>query len=527
MVLVNRFWLLALANPDAWGYAGPLLQLQCHNCICPGFVMSATTSSITSAALSATGLLIDGIWRRDEGRDVHLVISPATGSTVAELPLANAADLDEALAASARAYPGWRAMDVDARAVILRRAAALIRERAEDIATLLTTEQGKPLAEARGEVASSAIQFEYFAEEAKRSYGRVLVRPTGQRAIVIPQPVGPVATFSPWNFPIYLMAKKVAAALAAGCSVIAKPPEETPASTAAVMQCLVDAGLPAGVAQLVFGVPDMVSRHLIASPVIRKISFTGSVPVGKHLIKLAADDVKAVTMELGGHAPVLIFADCDLEKTLDMVVPQKFRNAGQVCVSPTRFHVEAPIYDAFVAGFAARTAALQVGDGLDGASQMGPLANARRPGTIAALVDNAVAKGARLAAGGEFGNGRGRNDGYFYRPTLLADVPLDADVMSNEPFGPVALARPFESFDEAIEQANRLPFGLAAFAFTENGRRANLLGDAIESGMVGINTFAISAVDAPFGGVKHSGFGREGGPDGLASYMVTKAIHQA
>ena len=318
------------------------------------------------------------------------------------------------------------------------------------------------------------------------------------------------------------MSKKLAAALAAGCSVIAKPPEETPGCTSALMRCLIDAGVPANVAQLVYGVPDKVSRHLIGSPTIRKISFTGSIPVGKHLMRLAADGAKRITMELGGHAPVLIFDDCDLEKTLDMVVPQKFRNAGQVCVSPTRFYVQRGIYDRFVEGFAARTKQVTMGNGMDAETKMGPLANSRRPEAIDALVEDARTKGARVLAGGNRGN-----QGFFYQPTVLADVPLAADVMSNEPFGPVALMRPFDSFDEAIEQANRLPYGLAAFAFTENGRQANRLGDAVESGMVGINTFAISVPDAPFGGVKESGFGSEGGPEGLDSYLVTKAIHQA
>ena len=467
-------------------------------------------------------LFINGSWRTGEGRDAHAVLNPATGDAIAELPLASAADLDEALDASAKGFAAWRATDVETRGAILHKAAALIRERTEAIALLLTTEQGKPLAEARGEVASSAALFDYYAEEAKRAYGRVLVRPTGQRSMVIKQPVGPTATFTPWNFPVYLMAKKLAAALAAGCSVIAKPPEETPGCTSALMRCLSDAGVPANVAQLVYGVPDLVSRHLIASPVIRKVSFTGSIPVGKHLMRLAADGVKRITMELGGHAPVLIFDDCDLEKTLDMVVPQKFRNAGQVCVSPTRFYVQRGIYDRFVEGFAARTQHVVVGNGLDAATKMGPLANSRRPDAIDALVEDARAKGARVLAGGARGN-----QGFFYQPTVLADVPLEANVMSNEPFGPVALMRPFDSFDEAIDQANRLPYGLAAFAFTENGRQANLLGDAVESGMVGINTFAISVPDAPFGGIKDSGFGSEGGPEGLDSYLVTKAIHQA
>lgn len=467
-------------------------------------------------------LFVNGAWRAGEGREAQPVLNPASGAPVAEVPLASPADLDEALAAAERGFALWRATDVDARAAILHKAAALLRERTEQIATLLTLEQGKPLVEARGEVAGAAQLFDYYAEEAKRAYGRVLVRPSGQRSIVIKQPVGPVASFTPWNFPVYLWAKKMAAALAAGCSVISKPPEETPGCTSAAMRCLFDAGLPADVAQLVFGVPDQVSRHLLASPVIRKVSFTGSVPVGKHLMKLAADGLKRVTMELGGHAPVLIFDDCDLDRTLDMVVPQKFRNAGQVCVSPTRFYVQQGIYDRFVDGFAARTAKLPVGSGLEPETKMGPLANRRRPDAIGALVDDAVAKGARVAAGGaRFG------EGFFFQPTVLADVPLEADIMSNEPFGPVALMRPFGSEEDAIAEANRLPFGLAAFAFTENGRRANRLGDAIEAGMVGINSFAISAVDAPFGGVKDSGFGSEGGPEGLDSYLVVKAIHQA
>jgi succinate-semialdehyde dehydrogenase / glutarate-semialdehyde dehydrogenase len=466
-------------------------------------------------------LYINGSWRSGEGRDHHDVINPATGETLAQLPLATAADLDEALAATAQGFAIWRKVDVNERAAILHKVAGLIRERAEDIATLLTIEQGKPLAEARTEVLSCAAQFDYFAEEAKRSYGRVLVRPTGQRALVLKQPVGPVAAFSPWNFPVNLMCKKMAAALAAGCSIIAKPPEETPACTNAIMACVVDGGVPGNVAQLVYGVPDMVSRHLIASPIIRKISFTGSVPVGKHLLKLCADGVKRTTMELGGHAPVIVFDDCNLEKTLDLAATTKFRNAGQVCISPTRFYVQQGVYNRFVEGFAARTQKIQVGNGLDADTIMGPLANGRRPSAISALVDDARAKGARVLTGGERGN-----QGYFYQPTVLADVPLNADVMDNEPFGPVALIRPFATFDEAVEQANRLPFGLAAYAFTENGRQANLVSDALDTGMVGLNTFVISTPDAPFGGVKESGFGSEGGPEGLDSYYVTKAVHQ-
>ena len=465
-------------------------------------------------------LFIDGVWK---GADTgHTVVNPVDASAIAEVPYASKADLDEALEASGRAWPGWRALDVEKRGAILHKAASLLRERADLVAATLTQEQGKVLAEAKAEVLASAQLFDWYAEEAKRDYGRTLVRPAGQVSRVIRQPVGPTATFTPWNFPIYLLAKKVSAALAAGCTVISRPPHETPGCTTELFRALADAGIPAGVAQLVHGDADLISRTLIASRVIRKVSFTGSTSVGKHLMRLCADSMTRVTMELGGHAPVLIFDDCDLEKTLDMVVPQKFRNAGQVCVSPTRFYVQRGIYDAFVTGFAERTSKVKVGNGLEEGVKMGPLANGRRPEAIESLVQDAKAKGARVLVGGERGE-----TGFFFQPTLLADVPNEAEIMNEEPFGPVAISRPFDSFEEVISQANRLPFGLAAFAFTENGRRANLIGDLVESGMVGINTFAISGADTPFGGVKDSGFGSEGGKEGLESYQVVKAVHQA
>jgi succinate-semialdehyde dehydrogenase/glutarate-semialdehyde dehydrogenase len=467
-------------------------------------------------------LFIDGAWKSGEGRDSHDVINPVDAQPIAALPYATKADLDEALAASERAWPEWRALDVEKRGAILHKTAALLRERVDLIAATMTQEQGKPLNEARLETLASAQLFDWYAEDAKRDYGRTLVRPAGQLSRVIRQPVGPVATFTPWNFPLYLLAKKVSAALATGCTVISRPPHETPGCCTELFRALADAGIPAGVAQLVHGDSRLISETLIASRVIRKISFTGSTNVGKHLMRLCADSMTRLTLELGGHAPVLIFDDCDLEKTLDMVVPQKFRNAGQVCVSPTRFYVQNGIYEAFVKGFAERTAKVKVGNGLEADTKMGPLANSRRPDAIDALVQDAKAKGARIMAGGERGDG-----GFFFQPTLLADVPNEADIMNDEPFGPVAVSRPFDTFEEAIEQANRLPFGLAAFAFTENGRRANLIGDLVESGMVGINTFAISGADTPFGGVKDSGFGSEGGKEGLESYQVVKAVHQA
>ena len=465
---------------------------------------------------------IDGSWRAGEDRDHFTVVNPVTGSGIAELPLASDADLDEALAAAERSWPEWRSTDVEKRGAILHKTADLLRERAEHIGRILTQEQGKIFPEARAEVLGSAQLFDWYAEEIKRDYGRTLVRPAGQLSRVIRQPVGPCATFTPWNFPIYLLAKKVAAALAAGCTVISRPPQETPGCTGELFRALGDAGIPAGVAQLVHGSGSHISERLLGSRIIRKMSFTGSVPVGKTLMKLAADSMTRITLELGGHAPVLIFDDCDLEKTLDMVVTQKFRNAGQVCVSPTRFYVQSGIYDAFLKGFAERTQKVKVGDGLAEGVKMGPLANARRPEAVGALIEDARAKGAKVLAGGEPGDG-----GFFFQPTLLADVPNEAEIMNEEPFGPVAVSRPFDTFEEAIEQANRLPYGLAAFAFTENGRRANMIGDLVESGMVGINTFAISVADAPFGGVKDSGFGSEGGKEGLETYQVVKAIHLA
>ena len=465
-------------------------------------------------------LFIDGVWKSADAG--HTVVNPVDANPIGEVPFATPADLEEALAASKRAWPEWRALEVEKRGAILNRTAALLRERASHIGAILTQEQGKVLAEAKAEVFGAAQLFDWYAEEAKRDYGRTLVRPAGQLARVVRQPVGPTATFTPWNFPIYLLAKKVAPALAAGCTVISRPPEETPGCTTELLRALSDAGIPKGVAQLVHGDADLISRTLIGSSVIRKASFTGSTAVGKHLMRLCADTMTRVTMELGGHAPVMIFDDCDLEKTLDMVVPQKFRNAGQVCVSPTRFYVQRGIYDAFVTGFAERTRNVKVGNGLEDGTRMGPLANGRRPEAIGRLVEDARTKGARVIAGGERGQ-----SGFFFQPTLLADVPDEADIMRTEPFGPVAVSRPFDTFEEVIDQANRLPYGLAAFAFTENGRRANLIGDLVESGMVGINTFNISGADTPFGGVKDSGFGSEGGKEGLENYQVVKAIHQA
>jgi succinate-semialdehyde dehydrogenase/glutarate-semialdehyde dehydrogenase len=466
---------------------------------------------------------VGGEWLGAAGRETQEVVNPASGAVLASLPLATAADLDRALETAERGFASWRRTAPEVRAAVLTRTAALIRERADRLAGLATLEQGKVRTEAKGEVMATAALLDFHAGEAVRVYGRVLPRPAGTRSLVLQQPVGVVAAFCAWNFPVMNVVRKLAPAIAAGCAVILKPSEETPGCATEVMRCFIEAGLPADVAQIVFGVPDMVSRHLLASPVTRKLSFTGSVPVGKHLLRLAADTVMKTTMELGGHGPVLVFDDCDLEKTLDTLVGHKFRNAGQVCIAPTRFHVQEGIYERFAAGFAERTKRIRVGDGLSADTQMGPLANPRRPEAIAAFIEDAVATGAKLLTGGTTVSA-GRS-GFFFAPTVLSDVPLAAKVMNDEPFGPLALIRPFATVEDAVAEANRLPYGLAAYCFTENGRRQNLLGDELEAGMVAINGVRLSWPDSPFGGMKDSGYGSEDGPEGIAAHMVTKAVH--
>ena len=467
-------------------------------------------------------MLIAGERVSGGGRRTHPVVNPATGETLAELPLADAADLDRALETAQRGFKLWRKSTPQQRAAVLQGAARLMLERQEDLARIATLEQGKTLAESRIEVLMNVGLFQFYAGEVFRLYGRALVRPEGMRSTVTHEPVGPVAAFAPWNFPLGNPGRKLGAPIAAGCSVILKAAEETPASALGVLQCLLDAGLPPEVAQAVFGVPDEVSRHLLGSPVIRKLSFTGSTVVGKHLAKLAAEDMKRTTMELGGHGPVLVFGDSDLDQVLDTVVPHKYRNAGQVCVSPTRFIVEESVYDRFRTGFAERARAVTVGNGLEDGIRMGPMANPRRPEAMERLIGDAVAKGAMLHTGGE----RIGNAGYFYAPSVLSDIPLEAVIMNEEPFGPVALINRFGGEDAMIAEANRLPYGLAAYAWTKDGKRQQRLAREIEAGMVGINTTMIGGADAPFGGVRWSGHGSEDGPEGVLACMVTKAVHE-
>jgi succinate-semialdehyde dehydrogenase/glutarate-semialdehyde dehydrogenase len=469
-------------------------------------------------------LLVDGERLGANGRRTTPVINPATGEVLGQLPLATPADLDRALAATRKAWPVWRALGPHARGRILHKAAELLRERSEALARAATMEMGKPLPETRIETTMAAEIFAWYAEEGRRAYGRVLPqRVTGMRMTVVKEPVGPVAGFAPWNFPLGNPARKIGSPLGAGCSVILKPAEESPASALAVAQALLDAGVPPGAVQVVFGVPAEVSHHLLSSPIIRGVHFTGSVPVGKQLTALAAATMKRTTMELGGHAPVLVFDDVDVDAVLDLAVASKYRNAGQVCVSPTRFYVHERIYERFASGFAERARKLKVGNGLEEGVRMGPLAHERRRPAVAALIDAAVKDGARLLAGGHAIDG----PGYFYAPTVLADVPETTRIMNEEPFGPVAALRPFREFDEVIAAANRLPFGLAAYAFTNNARRVNLLGEQVESGMLGINSFTIAMPEAPFGGVKESGHGSEEGIEGLDACLVTKFITES
>lgn len=467
-------------------------------------------------------LFIDGERIRD--REGQPVVDPASEEVLAFLPHATPQDLERALAAAERAGAAWAKTPAHERAQILRRAAELIRARHEALAAVMTLENGKPLAEAKGELLVAAETFEWSAEEARRIYGRIVpARTPGQRNLVLREPVGVVAAFVPWNFPATPLARKVAAALAAGCACIVKPAEETPATALALAEALEEAGLPKGLLNVVFGVPAEVSTRLLASPIVRKVTFTGSTAVGIELARLAAADVKRTTMELGGHAPVVVCDDAELERAVALSAAAKFRNAGQICVSPTRFLVQRPLFEGFVSRLAEAAAALRVGPGLASDSQMGPLANPRRLAAMAALTADAVAAGARLVTGGQ----RLGNRGFFFAPTVLAEVPAAARIMNEEPFGPVAVVNPFDSLEEALAEANRLRYGLAAYAFTKSAERARQIGDGLRAGAIGINTFTVTLPELPFGGVEHSGDGREGGTEGVESFLTVKAVAHA
>ncbi len=469
-------------------------------------------------------LLIGGEWKSAEGGKTLPVLNPATGDQIGTVAHASTADLEAAVTAAAKGFEVWRRMSSLERSKIMRKAADLIRERLDHIATLMSMEQGKPFMEAKGETSLAPENIEWMAEEGRRAYGRVIpARQPGVYQMSMREPVGVVAAFSPWNFPINQSVKKIAPALAAGCSIILKGPEETPASCMELCRAFNDAGVPPGVVNLVFGIPAEISSYLIPHPTVRKISFTGSTVVGKHLAAMAGQHMKRATMELGGHAPAIVFDDADLEVATKILAANKFRNAGQVCIAPTRFLVQEKVYDDFVGRFVKAAEAQKVGDGLEKGNTMGPLANARRIPAMEGFIADAVQHGAEVLTGGA----RIGNKGNFFQPTVLANLSKDAKVMNEEPFGPLALMVPFRDMEEAITEANRLPYGLAAYAYTSSTKTATKVAAEVEAGMVSINHHGLALPETPFGGVKDSGYGAEGGTEGLDAYLAVKFVTQA
>jgi len=471
-----------------------------------------------------TQLFLNGEWRDALAKESLEIINPATEEVIGKVSHARKEDLDIALNAAEKAFNSWKNVSAYERSKILRKAADIVRSKADEIATLITLEQGKPLVEAKMETMGAADSIDWYAEEGRRAYGRIIPSraPQGVYQFVFKEAVGVVAAFTPWNFPLNQVVKKVAAAFAAGCTAIVKGPEETPASVAELIKAFDEAGMPKGSINLVYGIPAEISEYLIAHPIVRKVTFTGSTAVGKLLASLAGTHMKRVTMELGGHSPAIVCEDADVKAAVKILSANKFRNAGQVCISPTRFLVHDSVYEEFVDGFVEQAEALNVGNGLDEGVKMGPLAHDRRLTAIEGFVSDAVENGAKVLTGGK----RKGNKGYFFEPTVMTNVSNDARIMNEEPFGPLAPINSFSSIDEVIEEANRLNYGLAAYAYTNSAKTAQDLGQAIESGQVSINHHGLGLVDTPFGGVKDSGYGSEGGPEGLDAYMTIKLVSQ-
>ncbi|OWV98788.1 NAD-dependent succinate-semialdehyde dehydrogenase [Rhizobium sp. R693] len=472
-------------------------------------------------AYTDTQLFIGGEWcSASDGRTLDIV-NPSNGDVIGTVAHASRADLEKVVEAVVEGFKVWSATSAFERYKIIRKAASLLRDRLEDIAHLLTTDEGKPLAESRLEVNSCADLLDWFAEEGRRAYGRAIPsRSISVQQFALKEPVGPAVGFTPWNFPVSQIVRKLGPAISAGCSIIIKGPEEAPAAPAALFRCLDEAGIPAGVVNLVFGTPSEISEFLVPHPAIRKVSFTGSVGVGKHLASLAGLHMKRVTMELGGHAPVIIADDANIEAATTALTGSKFRNAGQVCISPTRFLIQSKVHDQFVESFVAKANALKVADGLGDGSQMGPLINERRRVAVEALIEDAVSKGAKLETGGE----RIGNQGFFFAPTVLTGVNTDMRAMNEEPFGPIALVRSFADIDEALVEANRLPFGLGSYVWTTSATTARRLAHGIQAGMVTINHIGLGLPETPYGGVKDSGYGYEGGSEALDAYLNTRFV---
>jgi succinate-semialdehyde dehydrogenase/glutarate-semialdehyde dehydrogenase len=468
-------------------------------------------------------LYIDGEFIKGGGRREQDVLDPATGDLLGLLPHATAADLDRALAAAARAFETWRTVSPMEKSRILRKVGDMTRERSKEIGRNITLDQGKPLAESVGEVLRCADHCDWHAEECRRIYGRVIPpRTPNVRQMVLREPVGVCAAFTPWNFPYNQAIRKIAAAVGAGCTIIIKGPEDTPSAVVAIARMFHEAGLPPGVLNVVWGVPSEVSLHLISSPIVRKISFTGSVPVGKQLAALAGGHMKRMTMELGGHSPAIVCEDADVERAADMLSALKFSNAGQVCVSPTRFYVHAKAYDKFIARFIERTRGIKVGSGLEADTKMGPLAHERRLPAMAEFVADASQRGARIETGGNRIGTRGN----FFEPTVITNAPEDSLVMTREPFGPIAPVVPFTDLGDTIRRANSLPYGLSAYGFTTSSKNALALQNGLESGLVNINHFGQALPETPFGGIKDSGIGSEGGTETFDGYLTTKFVTQ-
>ncbi|UXX81510.1 NAD-dependent succinate-semialdehyde dehydrogenase [Roseovarius pelagicus] len=466
-------------------------------------------------------LFIAGEWRPAKSLAKLEVLNPATGTALGTVSRAGKEDLDAALKAAESIFDEWKHTSPMLRCQIMRRAAELLRARADTIAEQMSLEQGKPFAQAKGETSAGADIIDWFAEEGRRAYGRVIpAREPDVTQLTIKEAIGPVAAFTPWNFPINQVVRKLSAALASGCSIIVKGPEETPASPAALVGCFADAGVPAGVVNLVYGDPAEISSYLIPHPVIRKVSFTGSTPVGKLLAGLAGQHMKPATMELGGHAPVLVFDDADVDDAVSVLAASKFRNAGQVCVSPTRFMIQSSVSEQFIDKFVRKAESIKVGPASDAASEMGPLANERRIPALEHMIADAVGQGATLRTGGK----RIGNEGWFFEPTVLTDVPVQTEIMNEEPFGPIVAINTFSNDDEAIAEANRLSFGLAAYAWTRSSSRSQRLQHEIQSGMISINHIGLSLPEVPFGGIGDSGIGTEGGADALEAYLQTRFV---
>jgi len=463
-------------------------------------------------------LFVGGEWRG--AAETLPVVNPSTEAEIGRLPIATTTDLDDALTAAEAGFAIWRQTPPRDRADLIRHAAALMRERQDEIAHSITLEHGKPFQQARLEVIRGAEFFEWDAGEATRTYGRVIPSAPGVKYVVHHQPIGPVAAFAPWNFPMSQPARKVAGALASGCSIVLKASEETPAGAIHIAKAFEDAGLPAGVLNLVFGVPADISGHLIPDERTRLVAFTGSTGVGRHLTGLASEHMTPVLMELGGHAPVIVCEDTDVDAAAISSAIRAMRNAGQVCTSPTRFFVHEQVYERFLDGITARSAATVVGDGFADRVEMGPLANGRRLAAMQELVDDAAPAGATVTTGGR----RIGDVGYFFEPTVLADVPDHARIMQEEPFGPVAIVNPVSDLDEAIDRANSVPYGLAAYGFTNRADYVDEMVERVEAGNLSINTLEASLPETPFGGMKSSGYGREGGTEGLHHYMVVKNV---